>query len=66
MYVKNLFDSLNEMEVYGSTGRAYTKILENVAEQTFISDYNTVYDQYQNPGMFAPPREIKLGIGYIF
>ncbi len=66
LYVKNLFDSLNEMEVYGSTGRAYTKILENVAEQTFISDYNTVYDQYQNPGMFSAPREIKLGIGYIF
>jgi len=66
LYVKNLLDRLNEDQVYGTTGRAYTTILGNVAEETFRSNYNTVYDQYQNPGMYSPPREIKLGIGFLF
>jgi outer membrane receptor protein involved in Fe transport len=66
LYVKNMLDILNEEQVYGSTGRAYTTILGNVAEQTFRSNYNTVYDQYENPGMYSAPREIRLGVGFIF
>jgi hypothetical protein len=61
-----MLDILNEEQVYGSTGRAYTTILGNVAEQTFRSNYNTVYDQYENPGMYSAPREIRLGVGFIF
>ena len=66
LYVRNLLDQLNEEEVYGSTGRAYTTILGNVAEETFRSNYNTVDEQYQNPGMYGAPREIKLGVGLLF
>jgi outer membrane receptor protein involved in Fe transport len=66
LYVKNLLDELNEEHVYGSTGRAYTSILGNTAESTFRSNYNTVYDQIQNPGMFAAPREVRIGLGVNF
>jgi len=65
-YIKNLFDRLNENDVYGQTGRAYTQIVDDVARQSFLSDYNSINDQYRNPGMFNAPREIKLGIGFIF
>ncbi len=65
-YVKNLFDRLNEDQVYGSTGRAYTSILGNVAEEAFRSNYNTVLDQFRNPGMYSPPREVRFGVGFLF
>jgi outer membrane receptor protein involved in Fe transport len=66
VYIKNLLDQLNEDHVYGSTGRAYTAILGNTAFETFRSNYNTIYDQYENPGMYSAPREIKLGVGLMF
>jgi len=57
LYIKNLFDQLNEMQVYGSTGRAYTSILGEQTINNFRSNYNTVYDQFANPLMYQAPRK---------
>lgn len=65
-YVKNIFDKLNEMSVNSYTGRAYKTILHPTQAQTFRSNFNTVLDQYENPGMFSSPREVKVGLGFIF
>lgn len=66
LYIKNLFDQLNETQVYGSTGRAYTTILGEKTINNFRSNYNTVYDQFANPLMYQAPREIRIGLGVMF
>lgn len=66
LYINNLFDTLNEMYVNSYTGRAYNTILHPTQEQTFRSNYNTVLDQYQNPAMYSAPRQVKVGLGYLF
>ena len=57
--IHNLFDTLNEQEVYGSTGRAYTDIITG---DWFISNFNTQQDRIQNPSMYSAPREIRFGV----
>ncbi|MCB9058544.1 MAG: TonB-dependent receptor [Calditrichae bacterium] len=66
LYVKNLTDVLNELQVYGRTGRAYTNIVFESDEEVFRSNFNNINDQYENPAMYSAPREIKLGVGYLF
>jgi outer membrane receptor protein involved in Fe transport len=66
MSVYNLLDRKNEISVNSSTGRAYTAIIYPINVETFRSNYNDVYDSVQNPYMFSRPREIKLGLGFIF
>lgn len=64
--VYNLLDRLNEETVYSTTGRAYTRILNPTEELTFRSNYNNLFDSIENPGMYAVPREVKLGVGFSF
>ena len=64
--VYNLLDTKNEMSVNSSTGRAYTAIIYPIDIQTFRSNYNDIYDSVHNPYMYSAPREIKLGLGYVF
>ncbi|MBN1780829.1 TonB-dependent receptor [bacterium] len=64
--VYNLLDRLNTNNVYGRTGQAYTNILRPGDIASFKSDFNTVYDQVQNPGQYYAPRLIKLGVGVFF
>jgi len=59
----NLLDRLNAVSVYGSTGRPYTHIPENVDH---YSDFNTINDRFQNPGMYSTPRYVKLGMSVSF
>jgi len=66
MSIYNLLDRKNELFVNSSTGRAYTAIIYPINIETFRSNYNDIYDAVQNPYMFSPPREIKIGMGYIF
>ena len=66
LYVSNLLDRLNDRAVNPLTGQAYSTILRPVEQETFRSNYNTVLDAYQNPAMFSPPREVKLGVGFVF
>ncbi len=66
LLVYNLLDTRNEIGVDAATGRAYTTILTASQIATFRSNYNNIYDIYENPSMFSAPREIKLGIGIVF
>jgi outer membrane receptor protein involved in Fe transport len=60
--VYNLLDRLNEWGVYGSSGRAgvdlNTRFAGDVVGLTSIQDY------VNNPTMYSPPREIRLGLSF--
>ncbi len=64
--VYNLLDRLNAERVDETTGRPYTSILRPTEIATFRSNYNTIYDQYEDPSMYAAPREVKIGLGINF
>ena len=64
--VYNLFDTLNELSVNSTTGRAYTAIIRPTQLSTFRSNWNTIYDAIENPAMYSAPREVKLGLGFLF
>lgn len=64
--VYNLLDRKNELSVNSSTGRAYTGIIYPVDFATFRSNYNDIYDRIENPYMLSSPREVKIGVGFIF
>jgi outer membrane receptor protein involved in Fe transport len=62
LLVYNLLDRLNEWGVYGSSGRAgidlNTRFAGDVIGLTSIQDY------VNNPTMYSPPREIRLGLSF--
>ena len=59
--VFNIFDRLNEIEVYGDTGRAVTSSeFRKVREATL--ENNTADEWIAQPGRFAAPREINVGL----
>ena len=64
--VYNLLDKLNEYGVYGSTGRAYTTIVQDTDLNSHHSDFNEYEDRIQNPSMYSTPRQVKFGIEYNF
>jgi outer membrane receptor protein involved in Fe transport len=64
--VYNLFDRLNPVWVYGSTGRPYTTIVQPSDLANHRSDFNDYYDRIKNPSAYSAPRLVKLGIGFIF
>ena len=64
--INNVFDVLIEEQVYNSTGRATSYHISESLQNSFISNYNEIDDMYKNPSMFAPPREIKMGIEWQF
>lgn len=65
-YIRNIFDTRNQMWVDSYTGKAYETIIYPAQIQTFRSNFNTIEDQYQNPAMYSAPREVKLGVGFMF
>jgi outer membrane receptor protein involved in Fe transport len=66
LLVYNLFDTLNENSVSGETGRAYTAIVQETDLSGYRSTFSTFEDTYQNPSMYAAPRQVKLGLGVAF
>jgi len=62
MTVRNLFDRLNENDVFGDTGRAtYRTDIPNIAGEN--STYNTFNEFfYYYPNHYSRPREIRFGI----
>ena len=61
MEVFNLFDRMNEYEVYGDTGRATTSSEYRKVEQATLLN-NTADEYLDQPGRFSAPREIHLGM----
>ncbi|NHZ84718.1 MAG: TonB-dependent receptor plug domain-containing protein [Planctomycetia bacterium] len=66
LYLKiyNIFDRLNEKDVYGDSGRAtYTKDLNEPGE---VQGLNTKEEYFNRPDWYGPPRRILFGISSKF
>ncbi|MGE5313223.1 MAG: TonB-dependent receptor [Acidobacteriota bacterium] len=60
--ITNLFDTENEMNVYGDTGRAGRTYNEDRALQTGAPQYvNTIHDYFVDPTQYSEPRRIEFG-----
>ncbi len=65
--VLNLFDTLNEVNVYDTTGRAGFTLDQRIAEATNPDEIINSLDQwYTNPTHYSEPRRIELGVTYTF
>lgn len=64
--VYNLLDRLNEYGVNPNTGRAYTAVVQESDLASHKSTFNDFYDRIKDPGAYAAPRFIKLGMGVAF
>ncbi|MFQ5606031.1 MAG: TonB-dependent receptor domain-containing protein [bacterium] len=63
--VFNLFDTANEIEVFGDTGRAgYT--LELTRAQQAPRGVNTLNEFFTRPDFYSAPRQIVIGVLYSF
>ncbi|HEY6905848.1 MAG TPA: TonB-dependent receptor, partial [Ignavibacteriaceae bacterium] len=58
--VYNLFDTLNEQNVFGDTGRAGTT-LELTRNQAPPRGVNTIADYFTRPDFYSAPRQIVIG-----
>lgn len=66
LLVYNLLDRLNEVAVYGSTGRAYTTVARESEINSHQSDFNDYWDAIHNPAMYSAPRMFKIGFEVSF
>jgi outer membrane receptor protein involved in Fe transport len=58
--IYNLFDTANELDVFGDTGRAgYT--LELTREQSAPRGANTLQEYYSRPDFYSAPRQVVVG-----
>lgn len=63
--VYNIFDTANENDVFGDTGRAgYT--LELTRSQEAPRGVNTIEEFFTRPDFYSAPRQIILGTSFIF
>ncbi len=65
--VYNLFDTLNEWNVYNDTGRAgFTTDQQRVENINPLQTVNTVDEWFTNSTYYSEPRRIELGLTYSF
>jgi outer membrane receptor for ferrienterochelin and colicin len=62
--IKNLFDTLNENNVYRDTGRATYTELPNVVLE--IPEINTFDEFFTRPDYYSRPREVRFGVVFQF
>lgn len=61
--ILNLFDTLNEVNVYNDTGRAgFTTDEERVEAINIKTPVNSVNEYFTNPTHYAEPRRIEIGV----
>jgi len=61
--VKNLFDRLNEHDVYDDTGRAgFTTDQEQIEAMNINTPVNSVGEYYRNATYYSEPRRIEIGM----
>jgi len=65
MKIFNLFDTLNEVNVFGDTGRA-GDTLELTRNQTAPRGVNTIREFFTRPDFYSSPRQIVLGADFSF
>ncbi|RMH66010.1 MAG: TonB-dependent receptor [Calditrichaeota bacterium] len=60
----NILDRLNEVFVNPTTGRAYTAIVLPSDIDSHRQDFNDYFDRIRDPGQYAAPRYLKLGVTF--
>jgi len=65
MKIFNLFDTLNEVNVFGDTGRA-GDTLELTRNQTEPRGVNSIKDFFTRPDFYSTPRQIVIGADFSF
>lgn len=66
LYIDNLFDRLNEMNVNGNTGRTNQAIIRASDLLGHYSDFSTYEDRIYSPSNWSSPRAIKMGLAVMF
>ncbi len=64
--VLNLFDRLNELEVFTDTGRAGYSLAPIYVGGLRPRGLNTLEDYYIRPDFYSPPREVQVGFAVEF
>lgn len=65
--VFNLFDALNELDVFDDTGRSgYTTDVQRILAQNTRQDVNTIEDYFTRPWYYSEPRRIEIGANFEF
>ncbi len=65
--VFNLFDVLNELDVYDDTGRSgYTTDVQRILAQNPRQDVNTIQDFFTRPWYYSEPRRVEIGANFEF
>jgi outer membrane receptor protein involved in Fe transport len=60
--VDNVFDSRNELGVFGDTGRATYSLEEGIEAATFVGDPAFLARRYTRPTFFNEPRRVTVGL----
>ncbi len=60
--VYNVFDRLNEIDVFGDTGRAGNTLQGKNISESEGARVNTVEEYLNFPHFYSPPREIQIGL----
>lgn len=63
LWITNLFDRLNEWNVYSSTGRANNDLEAKLGAGEIVG-LHTLEDYISNPTFYSPPRQIRIGISF--
>ncbi|MEA1912406.1 MAG: hypothetical protein U9N06_01020 [candidate division WOR-3 bacterium] len=63
MKVYNLFDKMNEINVYTSTGRAGYTLIPSPGR---VRGVNTLEEYLIRPDFYSPPRRVILGLSVDF
>jgi outer membrane receptor for ferrienterochelin and colicin len=65
--IQNLFDTMNELNVYDTTGRAGYTLDQQIAEATNPMEIiNSLNQWFSNPTHYSEPRRIEAGFSYTF
>ena len=59
--VDNLFDTRNELGVFGDTGRATYSLEQGIEEATFLGQPLFLAQRYTRPNFFNEPRRVVVG-----
>ncbi len=60
--VYNLFDTMNELDVFSDTGRATYSVQANY--EGMPRGINTIKEYYTRPDFYSAPRQVILGLGF--
>ncbi len=62
--VDNVFDSRNEVDVFGDTGRATYSLERDIEASSFIGEPFVLARRYVRPNFFSEPRRVVVGLRF--